>query len=158
MQFRELSALNAESLVLAQVEVQDVQLDGFHAVQRAFDDVDRHPMTARIEQQAAPRKTRCVFDVNGGSGESLGTRSNQLQQSLQSVDDSQRSRGGELCARLGHVEYIRLVLSELLNFVAGMLTTDCDRCLVAFGNLVAQRNPGGARELSDEAPCGVTNA
>src|SRR5262249_17405652 len=74
VQFWEFLALDAESLVLAEVEVENVHLHGFHAVERALYDFYRHPVTAGIQQESAPREAGSVFDVDCWSGKSLGTR------------------------------------------------------------------------------------
>src|SRR5262252_4632395 len=71
-------ALHAEAVVVRQMPVQDVELDRFHAIKIAFDDLNRHEVAGDVHEQAAPWKTRTVFDHHPRRGESFRTASSQL--------------------------------------------------------------------------------
>ena len=51
-------ALDAESLVVGEMPVEDVHLHGGHAVEIAFERVHWDEVAADVNQEAAPRKTR----------------------------------------------------------------------------------------------------
>src|SRR5947208_4633177 len=158
VQFWELLALNPESLVLAQVEVEDIHLHRFHTVKSTFYDVNRHPVTTRIEQEPAPRESRSVFDVDCRSGKSLRAWFDKLQNRLQSVNHAEGCWRRELGAGRGYLQFVRLVFSELLYSFAGALAVDRDRCFVRLGAQIAQWNSCGAREMIDESLRCIANA
>src|ERR1035438_10714629 len=55
-QLRMGATLDAKTLILSQVEVEDVEFHQGHAIEVALYDFERLPMTADINQQSAPRK------------------------------------------------------------------------------------------------------
>src|SRR5437764_1445606 len=82
LELRILAALDTEALILSQVPVQDVQLDGGHAVQIALDRLDGLEVPARINQQPAPTKTRLVLNDSGRDEIAAAITFEQLQKSL----------------------------------------------------------------------------
>ena len=106
-------ALDAEALVLGQVQVQDVELYERHAVEVALDDLQRLPVARHIDHQAAPGKTRPVLDAHrrqeppGG-----GVRLEQLQQCFEAMQGTEHGRSPEDGLRGSYLETVRLVLAE----------------------------------------------
>src|SRR5205814_10577128 len=64
MKFGKLLAFDAETLVLSQMPVKDVQLDCRHRIEVPFEHFHRLVMTADIDQQAAPGKPRLILNLN----------------------------------------------------------------------------------------------
>jgi hypothetical protein len=72
LQFWKAEAFDAEALVVGQMPVKDVQLDGCHAVQGAQDDWDRFKMARTVNQQTAPSKAWLIG--NGDCGKDVSAR------------------------------------------------------------------------------------
>ena len=85
MELWEFLAFEAEALIVGQMEVEDVHLDGFHAVEIALEYVGGNEVAADVNEQAAPGEARLVLDGKGGSGEAVGSDFDELQESLQSA-------------------------------------------------------------------------
>jgi hypothetical protein len=62
------------------MEVEDVHLDSFHAVEIALEDVSGNKVAADVNQETAPQKAGLVFDGHGGSSESIGCDSDELKE------------------------------------------------------------------------------
>ena len=91
VQLGEHLALDAEALVLAEVPVQDVEMNGGHAVQRALDELDRLPSAAGIEHEAAPGETGPIGDVHRGHDGLRAVLSDQLEERLEAVQHPERA-------------------------------------------------------------------
>ncbi len=143
-------ALYAETLIVREMPVQDVHLHGGHAIEIALQHVDRNEMAADVDKQAAPRKARLVFDRDHGDRESGGGRLNQLEERLHSMQNAERSRRRKLRAGTVNREFIRFILTELLDLLAAMIGMDRQRrsCRTSFG---AKRDSSLTRELHHES-------
>ena len=69
LQLGELLALHAEALVVGEVPVEDVEVNGFHSVNGAAKRINRHEVAADVDHEAAPGESGFVLDPDGGSGE-----------------------------------------------------------------------------------------
>jgi hypothetical protein len=74
------AALHAEALVLCEMPVKDVELDGCHAVKGAFDNGDRLEVATAVYHQAAPPKTRGIVNGNCGNHVAAAIRLDELDQ------------------------------------------------------------------------------
>ena len=101
LQLGKFLALDAEALVFRKMPVKDVQLHCRHAVEVALENVERDKVAAHVDHQSAPGKARAVFDGNCGHGEALARGLHQLQKSLQSAHDAERSRRAQPGAGVG---------------------------------------------------------
>ncbi len=97
-------AFGAESLIVAEMPVKDIEFRGGHAIERSFHRAHRLKMAAHIEHEAAPAKTRHIVDGHGGQHASTVLHGRQLQKGLKSVHRSQvggRSQRGSLARNAG---------------------------------------------------------
>ena len=111
-------AFDRETLVIGEVPVEDIELYRFHAVEVALDYWDRLEMAAGIDHQAAPGKARFIINRGGRRGKTLRSNANQLQESLQAVEDAQRIRSRQLHAVCRHFQVIGLIFAQLLDRLA----------------------------------------
>src|SRR5260370_26978412 len=74
MQLGELLALDAETLIVGEMPVQDVHLYRGHAIDVALENVERGKVAADVNEQSAPGKAWLVFDGDGGHGKAGGAR------------------------------------------------------------------------------------
>jgi hypothetical protein len=105
-------ALDAESLVVRQVPVEDVELDGGHRFEVSLDDVDGHPMAGDVDHETSPREARVVLDVDHGNREPLAGGSDQLREGGHAAQHSGGGRGFEASAGGTDIERVRLVLPK----------------------------------------------
>src|ERR1700686_1514766 len=63
-------ALDAESLIVGKMPVEDVHFYCGHSVEVAFEHVERNEVAADVDQQPAPGKARLVPDSHRGGCES----------------------------------------------------------------------------------------
>ena len=115
MQSGKAAALDAESLVVAQVPVQHVELDHRHAVERAPHLLDGHEVPRDVDQEATPGEARGVVDRDGRQRRARRVANDQLQQRLQAAQRAHRGGGGEQSAVGGDVEAVALVLADPLR-------------------------------------------
>src|SRR5262249_45664435 len=85
LQLRELLAFNTETLIVRQMEMKDVHLDGLHAVEIALENIDRNEVAAHVDEQTAPGEARLVLDGEGRSGKAVGSDVDQLKEGLQTA-------------------------------------------------------------------------
>src|SRR6516164_817116 len=78
-------ALGAEPLVVRKMPVEDVHFYGGHAIEIAIEHIDGNEMTAGVDHQATPLKTRLIFDGDCRGGESARANTDKLQKRLQAV-------------------------------------------------------------------------
>ena len=102
--------------------VQYVELHGFHSIEVALDDLDRHKVARDIDEQAAPGKTGLVVDGKRGQCKSLGANVYQLQQRLQPMQHPQRIRGIQSHASGRDLQAIRFLFSQRLDLRSGSAT------------------------------------
>ncbi len=121
MQFGILLAFHAEALIFRQVPMEDVQLDGFHAVQIALQYRDRHEVASGINHQAAPGKSRLILNTDNRRPETVRRDVDQLQKCLQPAQHSQGIRRMQLRARRGYVQRVGLIFAKFLDRSALML-------------------------------------
>ena len=93
LQLRKTLALDAKTLVVGEVPMEDVQLHGRHAVQIALDHFDGHPVPRDIQMQAAPGKARMILNVDNRRFEAFRDRDKQLSKCFQASQHAQRIRG-----------------------------------------------------------------
>src|SRR5437667_686307 len=101
--------------------MKDVHLHGFHAVEIALKYVHGNEVAADVDHKAAPCEARLVLDGDCGSGEAVGRYFDELKKSLQSAKNAKRIRGVELCASRSDFEGVRFILTEFLDFFAGVI-------------------------------------
>ena len=126
-QFREFLALQPESLIVRQMQVQHVQLHRLHRVHISFQRVHVNKMPAHVDHQPAPGKSWRVFDMHRRSPKARRCDLNQLQKSLQAMQNSQRIRRAQLCSRSADFQYVAFVLSQFLHRFARVLRVNHQR-------------------------------
>ncbi len=119
LEAREAPALGAKALIVGEVPVKHVELDGGHGVQIAFDHLEGHPVARNVQHQAAPGEARAVFDVNGGYVEALRAGQDQLREGRKTVERAGNRGGLEARAIGGHVQLIRFVFAQRRVFGSG---------------------------------------
>ena len=129
MKLWKFSAFDAETLVFRKMPVEDIHLDGFHAVEVALEDVERNEMAADVDHESAPCETRLVLNGDGRSGETVRRYFDELEKCLQSAEHAERICGVELCAGRSDFERVGFVLAEFLNFFAGVVGVNHQRRL-----------------------------
>ena len=121
MQLRQFLALGAKSLIVRDMPVKDVHLHRFHSVQIPLEHFHRRKVPARIDQQAAPAKSRLVFDVHCWCGKSIRRHLHELQKSLQAAQNAKWIRRIQFCARGRYFQRVGFVFTQFLNFFAGVV-------------------------------------
>ena len=71
LQFRKTLAFDAEALVIGEVPVKHIQLQGFHAIQVAANYVQGSEVARRIDHQPAPGKARPILNGHGRRGQTI---------------------------------------------------------------------------------------
>jgi hypothetical protein len=66
MELRKLFALDPKTLVLSQMPVKHIELDGRHAIEVPLQNLHRLIMAAYVDQQAAPSEARLISDGDFG--------------------------------------------------------------------------------------------
>src|SRR5260370_21349535 len=74
------SALDAETLILCQVPVKDVQLYCRHRIEITFEDFQRLVVAADIDEQASPLETRLILNLDTRQIVTVAIAVEQLQQ------------------------------------------------------------------------------
>ena len=135
LQLRKSLALHAEALIVREMPVQNIHLHGSHAVEIALQHLNRDQVAADVNEQAAPREARLVFDRDDGDRESGGGRLNQLEKSLHSVKNAERSRCRKRRAGAANRKFVRFILPELLDLVATVFGVNGQgrTCRTSFG-------------------------
>ena len=121
MQLRQFLGLGAKSLIVRDMPVKDVHLHRFHSVQVPLEHFHGRKVPARIDQQAAPAKSRLVLDAHCWCGKSIRRHIHELQKSLQAAQNAERIRRIQFCARGRYLQRVGIVLTRLLNFLAGVV-------------------------------------
>ena len=147
-QLGELLALGAESLVVGKMPVQHVHLYRRHSVNIALKNVDRNKVATDVDQHAAPREARLVFDGDGGSRESRRSDLDQLKKRLQPAQDAKRGWRCQLRPRIRDPQFVGFVLAKFLHRFAAAISTNLQRRRRA--RLGAEWNPGLAGKLRQE--------
>src|SRR6266550_8821053 len=127
--------------------MQDVQLQSGHAVKIALQHVEWNEVPANVNEQSAPGKSRFVVDCQDRYGKSGRTRFHQLQECLQAVQHTQRSRGGESRMFRCDFERIGFVLAEFLNFAASVFAPNYESRFGGISRLFVERHSCLAAEL-----------
>ncbi len=148
-EFGEYFALDAESLVVGKMPVQDVHLDGGHAVEVALQSICWDEVTADVDQRATPREAWLIFDGDGRNRESRRVDLDQLEKCLQAAQNAESRWRGELRSGIGDGQFIRFILAEFLHGLESMVGVylECGRS-IGFG---AERNSGLPRKLLFES-------
>ena len=84
--------LHAEPLVLGEMPMEDVHLQGGHAVQVPLDDLDGMEMTPGIDEQAPPGETGPVDDLDAGDVIPRLVRAEQLKEGFEAAEDADVGR------------------------------------------------------------------
>ncbi|MNE44662.1 hypothetical protein D3C80_1389000 [compost metagenome] len=100
------------ALIVGQVPVKHVELGCRHAVELAQNIRQRQEMTRRIQQHAAPRKTRHVGDTHQRQESVLAVGLHQLQQGFHATQRTETGIGGQGDAILHHQQFIALVAAR----------------------------------------------
>src|SRR5208283_4259622 len=148
-QLRKLLAFDAEALIIRKMPVQHIHLYRSQAVDVAFEHVERDEVAADIDEQAAPRKARLIFDGDGGGSESGRRDLDELQKRLQAAQDAERRGRSELRAGVGDGQFVRFILAEFLYDRAAVVGMNLQRWRGARRG--AKGNPSLARELRLES-------
>ena len=88
-------ALDAEALVVAEMQVKHVQLDPFHGVDLTLQRLQRHEVARRVDHQAAPRETWRILDLDIGQDRPLAATFHQLTQGGQAPQHPVGTVGGQ---------------------------------------------------------------
>jgi hypothetical protein len=59
------AAFDAKALVVAEMQMEDVQLHQLHDIDLALEGRQRHEVSGDIDREAAPRETRSIVDRPG---------------------------------------------------------------------------------------------
>src|SRR6267378_6417680 len=89
-------ALDAETLVVIQVQVQDIHLHRCHSIEVALEHVQRNEVATNVNEQAAPGESRLILNCHDRHGKSVCGDFHQLKEGLKAVQNAQRIGGGEL--------------------------------------------------------------
>ena len=127
VQLRKEPALDAEALIVAQVQMQHVQLHGRHRIEVPQDHRLRHPVAYGVDHQPAPWIARAVLDRDHGQADGAVGPLDELQDGLETAQHSEgRLRGeGELVR--AHRQRVRLVLDRLLDRAAALRARHAER-------------------------------
>ena len=120
-------ALDAESLVVGKMPVQDVHLHRGHAVEVALEHVDRNEVAADVDQQCRAREARLIFDGDGGHGKSSGRDLHELKKSLQTAQHAQRVGAVSFAPESADGQFVGFVLAEFLHGFAAVVGMDLQR-------------------------------
>ena len=127
-------ALDAEALVFGEVPVEDVELNGGHAVEVAFEHVHRLEVPAAVDHQAAPCEPRRIVNRDRREHVVAARRLHELNQRREASHRTDHGRGFD-CARRSDGERIRLVLIDGLNRLSRSLDYDRQRAARFCGRL-----------------------
>ena len=141
MQFGETPGLDAEALIVGEMPVEDVELDGGHGVEIAADHIEGEEVAGGIEQEAAPGETRVVVDDDGGRSPAGRRFRHELKQGFEGVEGSERVRGGYQRLMGCGFEAIGFVFVERLHGIAG--GTDMDPKVDGSAEARGQASGGG---------------
>ena len=86
LKFGKFQALDAKSLVIGEVPVQHIHLDGSHGIEISFENFHRLEVAADIDQQSAPGKSRLILDLDSRQKISVAIALKQLQKSLEAAE------------------------------------------------------------------------
>ena len=86
-------ALDAEALVVGQMQVQDVQLHDRHGVEIALDDLDRLPVARDIDHEPPPGNRGWSLMAAAGRYQPRRILLQELQEGFQPMHDAQGVRG-----------------------------------------------------------------
>jgi len=85
-------ALDAETLIFREVPVEDVELDGSHAVEGALDDIHWLEVPTAVDHKAAPWKAGRVVNGDDGDDVVVAGRLDELNESFEAVHGSHYGR------------------------------------------------------------------
>src|SRR4029077_5299930 len=108
VQFRKALALDAKALVVGKVQVHNIHLHRSHSIHVALEHVERNEVTADVNEQAAPGEPGLVFYGDGRHGEAGRSDFDELEESLQSMQNAQGRWRVELGSGIGNCQLIRL--------------------------------------------------
>lgn len=108
--------------------VEDVELDGSHAVERALDDIDRLEMAADVDQEAAPAKAGRILNGDGGKEVDGAVGLHELQKGFEAAHCADVGRGFELRAGGGYVERVGFIFIDRLDGFTGTVDGDGESC------------------------------
>lgn len=154
------AAFNAEALVLGEVPVKDVELDGGHSVESAQNVGDRKEVAAGIEHESAPGEAGCVFNVDGwkdvGGTEGL----KELKERLHSVEGADVGFGMEGDVMFIDVEGVAFIDVQLGNSLRGDGgNVDGEGGLAGLRRWrFCERDTSACFEAADEAHGGIAEA
>ena len=142
-------ALDAEALIFGEVPVEDVELDGGHAVEGALDDVHRLEVAATVDHEAAPGKPGRIVDRDDGEYIVIAGGLGELNERFQAVHRSYYRIGFNIDTGGCDGKRVGLVLGDGLDLLAWAF--DGDRELTSGrGRCCVQKRKAGLRsELLD---------
>ena len=77
--------LDSKTLVVAQVQVQDVHFHRSHGIELPLDGLGPDPVAHDVDHQTPPGKTRRIANLQPWNAQPLSTRLNELPESLQGM-------------------------------------------------------------------------
>src|SRR5437868_4287387 len=107
--------------------VQHVHLHRFHSIEVAFEDIEGNEMAADVNQQTTPGEPRLIFNRYYGDCKPLRRYFDQLQESLQAVQNAKWIRRVERGAGRRDYQLVRFIFAELLHPLAIMIRVDDQR-------------------------------
>src|SRR6185312_16618032 len=119
LQFGITFALDANALIVGQMPVQNVELDGGHAVERALDLGYGLEVTAHVDEQSAPLEARRVGDADIGDEVMLRVAVDELEDGLESADHTDSRRRLQSQGAVAARERVRFILVDTLHSFAG---------------------------------------
>ena len=149
--------LDSKSLIVREVPVKDVQLNGLHAVERAIHHIQRHEMAAHVQHQSPPGKPGLIVNGHCRDGEASRGDLDQLEKGFEAVQHAQRIGGFEMNSIRCNLQVIGLIFIDLLDRRARPLGLDEEYWLVELG-LAKERDSGLPREERQEALFGALQA
>src|SRR5712691_11107362 len=117
-------ALDAETLVVIQVPVQDIHLHRCHSIEVALEHVQRNEVTADINEQTTPGKPGPILNRHDGNSKSVCGGFHKLKEGLKAMEDTQRIGCCELRTRLADCQLIGFILTEFLHSLSTLSSMD----------------------------------
>ena len=118
------ATLEAEALVVGQVQVQHVELAQRHRVQRGEQGVQAEEAPGGIQHQAAPRKARCVLNV---SKRQMAALVADLNQRGQRVSGTGQARGADAHAVVRQFQAVAFVVVQCGRGLAWVIHCKANR-------------------------------
>jgi len=118
------AAFHAEALVFREVPVEDVELDGGHAIKGALNHGDGLEVAAAVNHEATPAESRLVVDRNGRDHVAAAARLDELEEGFETMHGAHLACSFEFGARGRDAERVALVFIEGLDRRGRMIDLD----------------------------------